>query len=214
MAAPPTRQTLLLRIRDGGDEPSWAEFVEIYTPVLYNFCRARGLQPADASDVVQDVMRILFRSLRSFEYDPKRGTFRSWLFTITRREVNRHLKRLANRETTGSDSGMVRALEDTPDPREEQDWEFDYRLQMFRWASEKIRGEFRDDHWDAFTRTAIGSEPAEAVAESLGLTRAAVYLARSRITKRLRETILSVAAESWELDAAKEKDSPPDKSAP
>lgn len=200
MAAPSTRQTLLLRIRENGDEPSWTEFVEIYTPVLYNFCLARGLQPADASDVVQDVMRILFRVLRGFEYDQEQGTFRSWLFTVTRREVNRHLKRLSKRELTGSDTRAVKVLEENPDPREEHDWDLDYRLQMFRWASGKIRGDFRDDHWEAFVRTAIDSRPAAEVAEELGLSRAAVYLAKSRIMKRLRDTIHSVAADSWELD--------------
>lgn len=198
MSSSPTRPTLLLRLRESGDEESWAEFVEIYTPLVHRYCLNRGLQPADADDIVQDVMRSLFRALRDFHYDPARGSFRSWLYTVTRHEVNRHLKRLSKLPRTGNSTTLVLKIEETPDPREERDWDLEYRRQMFAWAAESIRAEFSETHWQAFTRTTLdGADPAE-VGEELGLSRAAVYIAKSRIVKRLRDKISSVAAESWE----------------
>ena len=199
MAGPRTRQTLLLRIRNEGDEHSWSEFVELYTPLLYNFCLKRGLQPADAKDAVQEVMRSLARALRNFEYDPERGTFRSWLFTITRREVGRILKKNARQPLSGG-SAIVATLDNTPDEAEEKDWDLDYRLQLFQWACERARPEFNDQHWTAFTRTAIEERKAGEVAADLGMTTAAVYIAKSRIVNRIRAIIRSVAAESWEFD--------------
>ena len=121
---------------------------------------------------------------------------------MTRREVGRHLKRLASRETTDGHSKILRHLESAPDPREEHDWDLDYRRQMLRWASARIHDEFNETHWRAFRLSAIECRPAEKVGHELGMSCAAVYAARSRITKRLRETILSVAAESWELEMA------------
>lgn len=200
MAGPQTRNTLLLRIRNDGDDYSWGEFVELYTPLLFSFSLKRGLQPADAHDVVQEVMRSLARALRNFEYDPAKGTFRSWLYTVTRNEVNRVLKHNAKRPLTGG-SSVVALLDSTPDAKEERDWDLDYRRQMFHWACERARPDFSEQHWRAFMLTALEGKRAEEVAAELECTKAAVYIAKSKIVKRLREIIHSVAAESWELDA-------------
>ena len=63
MAEPPlTRITLLARIRDGRDGDAWQEFVQIYGPVVYRFARNRGLQDADAADLMQDVLRSVARN--------------------------------------------------------------------------------------------------------------------------------------------------------
>src|SRR5262245_33587255 len=81
---PVTRASLLVRLRDGDDPKAWTEFLEIYAPVVYRFARNRGLQDADAADIMQDVLRSVSSAVGRLEYDAKRGTFRGWLFTITR----------------------------------------------------------------------------------------------------------------------------------
>ena len=82
-----TRSSLLLRIRDAQDDFAWGEFVEIYSPLVYGFARKQGLQDADAIDVTQDVLRIVSRTIGRLDYDPLRGSFRGWLFTIVRNEL-------------------------------------------------------------------------------------------------------------------------------
>jgi RNA polymerase sigma-70 factor (ECF subfamily) len=154
-------------------------------------------------DAVQEVMRTLARALRSFEYDPARGTFRSWLYTVTRREVGRLLKRNARQPLSGG-SAYVAILDNTPNESEERDWDLDYRLQLFEWACERARPDFNSQHWRAFTMTALEERPAEEVAAALETTVAAVYVAKSRIVHRIRTLIHSVAAESWEIDAARD----------
>jgi len=67
---PITQPTLLLRIRDTEDEASWERFVKIYTPLVFGYCRKRGLQEADASDVAQEVMRTVAQLINRFEYAP------------------------------------------------------------------------------------------------------------------------------------------------
>ena len=72
MAEPPlTRVTLLARLKDGRDADAWREFVQLYGPVVYRFARNRGLQDADAADLMQDVMRSVARNAHRMEYDPK-----------------------------------------------------------------------------------------------------------------------------------------------
>ena len=50
---PNTRASLLIRLRDAGDERAWAEFTQIYAPFIKRVARGRGLQDADADDLVQ-----------------------------------------------------------------------------------------------------------------------------------------------------------------
>ncbi len=54
---PATRQSLLVRLKDPRDEQAWSEFVAIYTPLVDRLARAKGLQPADAADLAQEVFR-------------------------------------------------------------------------------------------------------------------------------------------------------------
>src|SRR5437588_509207 len=81
---PVTRASLLVRIRDGRDRDAWRQFVRLYAPVVYGFARKRGLQDADAADLMQEVFRSVAAAAGRLDYDPARGTFRSWLYTVTR----------------------------------------------------------------------------------------------------------------------------------
>ena len=45
---------LLERVRDRTDATAWAEFVELYQPVLRAFVRQHGVREADIQDVVQE----------------------------------------------------------------------------------------------------------------------------------------------------------------
>ena len=53
---PETRDSLLVRMRDPRDGQAWAEFVQIYEPVVYRLARGQGLQDADARDLTQQVL--------------------------------------------------------------------------------------------------------------------------------------------------------------
>lgn len=196
-----TRQTLLQRIKDRGDQAAWEEFVEIYAPVIYHFTLGRGLPPADAADVVQEVMRSVAGAMAGFDYDPGKGSFRSWLFTVVRNQIASHFRHKSRRpKTTGRTTAMRMAENESADAGGEDVWEREYRRQMFAWAAEKVRGEFGEATWAAFWRTAVLEEGASAVAADLGMSKASVYVAKSRAVKRIRETIAAVADERWERE--------------
>lgn len=54
--SPEIHASLILRVHDRADQQAWCEFVEIYQPVIYRLARYKGLQHADAEDVVQQVL--------------------------------------------------------------------------------------------------------------------------------------------------------------
>src|SRR5678810_1480276 len=70
--------------RQGSNHVAWQEFVNLYGPVIYGFARKRGLQDADAADLMQDVLRSVSGAIGRLDYDRNQGTFRGWLFTISR----------------------------------------------------------------------------------------------------------------------------------
>jgi RNA polymerase sigma-70 factor (ECF subfamily) len=188
-----TRASLLLRIRDPHDGLAWSEFVRLYAPLLHAYAMKHGLQDADAADLAQDTLRNVLRAAPEFVYDPARGSFRGWLFAVARNEVRRFAHR-RTRQVAGTGDSDVRAMLDEHPAREcgPDEWDHEYRLNLFRWAAERVRVEFRENTWQAFWRTAVGGEDAAVVAAALSLTVGAVYIARSRVTARIRKEIETV----------------------
>jgi len=189
--SPATRASLLVRLRDGGDAEAWREFVHLYAPVIYGFVRKRGLQDADAADLMQEVLRSVSNAAHRLEYDPARGTFRGWLFTVTRNKVFNFLESRSRRVQGSGDSGMQRRLEQHADGVGElsADWEADYQRAMAAQAMERVKGEFQTATWEAFILTAVeGRTPAQ-VSARVGLSVGAIYVAKSRVIARLRQEI-------------------------
>ncbi len=109
-----TRPSLLVRMRDAQNDQAWSEFVEIYSPLVYGFSRKQGLQDADALDTTQEVRRIVVRSIGRLDYDPRRGSFRGWLFTIVRNELNDWFRKQKSSVVGTGDSTVRRQFDELP----------------------------------------------------------------------------------------------------
>ncbi|MEO0963800.1 MAG: sigma-70 family RNA polymerase sigma factor [Planctomycetota bacterium] len=182
-----TRLSLILRLRDPEDTDSWAEFVCVYGPFVYSIARGRGLQDADACDLVQDVMREVSRSVSRFEPDPAMGKFRGWLGVITRRVLARFFEKSKTQVPgTGGTAHLV-GLSNLSVDEEEERWDREFRAHVFRWAAERVRGEFAESTWRAFWLTAVEGVAAREAAEACEISVGAVYIAKSRVLSRLRE---------------------------
>ncbi len=189
---PITQPTLLLRIRDADDADSWERFVKLYTPLVFGYCRQRGLQEADASDVAQEVMRTVAQSIQRFEYNRDKGTFRGWLLAVTRNKLLKYFTKI-QRVPLGSGRTTIHAkLEATPDATETDHWDRAYQQRLFQWACSEVQDEFTPKTWSAFCQTAIDNQPPHQVASALGTSLGAVYIAKSRVIARIRKQIESV----------------------
>jgi RNA polymerase sigma factor (sigma-70 family) len=192
MADPPsTRPSLLLRLRDNQDHAAWTEFGEVYGPLIYGFFRRQGLQDADAADVMQEILRVVAVAIKQLEYDPERGSFRAWLFVVARNQLLRFRARQDRPGRGTGDSSDQRRLEDVPAREDEPDaeWDEEYERRRFAWAAERVRGQVQPATWQAFWRTAVEGQSGQEVAEALGMSVAAVYLAKSRVMARLKQEI-------------------------
>ena len=176
-----TPVSLLERLRSSKDSSAWHLFASIYTPFLYKQAQHLNLQIADAADLVQEVLLVAFHKLPSFQYDPK-GSFRKWLVTIARN------KWILNYRRCSPQVGI--ALPDVPAPDEREELEEkEYRYFLVRQALSNIQSGFPITTWTAFQEYALAGLPAHQVAARLGLTINSVYVAKSRVLKRLRDEL-------------------------
>jgi RNA polymerase sigma-70 factor (ECF subfamily) len=193
---PQTRPSLLIRIRNTQDKEAWLQFVQIYGPVVYGYGRKHGLQDADAADLMQEVLHAVSAAAGRLDYDPRRGSFSGWLFTVAHHKLCDLLTR-RNRQGQGSgDTGLHEWLGQQPARQEDVDrWDQEYERRLFTWAAEQVREHFQDSTWQAFWQTAVEGRSGQAVAQELKMTVAAVYLAKSRVMARLRAQIQHLEAE-------------------
>jgi RNA polymerase sigma factor (sigma-70 family) len=190
-----TQPSLLLRIRQPADGDAWRQFVELYAPLVYGFLRKQGLQDADAADVAQDVLRTVAQRISDLDYDRSRGSFRGWLFSI----VNSRLmdfRRRNQRERALVAQAAEAAQPDPEDTASSGEWDLDYERQVFHAAAERVRGDFGESAWRAFWQAAVEGRPAKEIAAQLGMSPAAVYLAKARVMNRIREELEILTGES------------------
>src|SRR5437868_2243301 len=107
-SAPETRPSLLIRLADRADEAAWREFAQIYTPLIQRLARRKGLQPADADDLAQQVLTAVCRAIDRWQVDPQRGRFRTWLFRIAQNLMINALTRRAPDRGAGDTDMLVR----------------------------------------------------------------------------------------------------------
>ncbi len=189
--APITRATLLLRLRNAGDADAWSDFIRDYGPMLYRFVRSRGLQDADAADLVQDVLRSVGMAIGRLEYQKEKGGFRAWLFTITRNKLYTYFERRQRAGPTGNDTAQFELLNQATDRRSplDEQWELEHQRQLVAKAVERMKPQIEPKTWAAFELTAIDGLSAVEAGKRLGMKSGAIYVARSRVTAKLRTEV-------------------------
>lgn len=177
-----TPLSLLQRLQLAPAAGSWERFVDLYTPLLFAWAAQLGLSEHDAADLVQDVFATLVEKLPAFRYDESKS-FRAWLKTVLR---NRWRQWCRKRVATAGDSALagVARADDGPDLAEQE-----YRRLLAQRALAVMQADFEPATWKACWELVARGRPAADVAAELGVTVNAVYLAKSRVLRRLREEL-------------------------
>ena len=188
--SPETRLSLIVRLKDRRDREAWDEFLEIYRPLVYRLALAKGLQHADAEDVVQQVFGSVARAVDRWQPDAERAGFRTWLTTIARNAIINALSRRPLDRASGDTAERELLAECVADPAESQRLLVESRREVFQWAARRVREEFERETWDAFWLIAVEGRDVAHAAATLGKQPGAIYAARSRVMRRLRQIVL------------------------
>jgi len=190
---PATSPTLLGELWDLKNERAWGKFLTQYKPLIDAWCARWGLQPADTEEVTAKVLYDLARAMPTFRYDPAQR-FRAWLRVVVDNAVRTYWRDLGRRPgARGSgDPEVLKNLAQTADPGEvdglvqELEETIDRDLARAQEVLARVRARVKDHTWQAYWRTVIEGQPAKEAAAQLGLTTAAVYVAKKRVGDMLR----------------------------
>ena len=170
------------------DDAAWHRMVQLFTPLVYQWARRSGLGEHDSADVVQDVFAGTLRGIKRFSRVHPGDTFRGWLHQITRNKIaDFHRQRTGSPVAEGGSAATMR-LRDVAQEAQfvSRDDDAESTECLVRRGLELIRGEFEPRTWLAFEAAATGERPATEIASELGMSVGAVYVAKSRVIKRLR----------------------------
>lgn len=213
----PTNSSLLVRIRASDDTESWREFFNLYKNSIAGLAMTGGLSRAEADEVLQETMLAVSRGIGTFEYNREVGSFKGWLFTITRRAMYRQLRKRApagertsgtrtpNREldivtVTPADSQLTPsdpsedelALLPDPAPGLEQRFEREWRQAILAVALKRVGQQIKPKQFQMFDLYVTQQLPMSKVTRMLKVNAAQVYMAKIRVSALLRQTVASL----------------------
>jgi RNA polymerase sigma-70 factor (ECF subfamily) len=193
-----TSTYLLEGLRDRANAAVWQEFIDRYRPMIVRYGIRLGLNSADAEDVAQQTLVSFCTSYQQGKYDRNKGRLRHWLFGIARNQIANWSRRKRSREVQIPDAsdqtGFFAGIGD--DDAIERVWEQEWRDTLMQQCLAEIRREVEPHTFEAFDLFAAKGLPAEQVAEKLGMSANAVFSAKRRILRRVRE-LLPKLDEIW-----------------
>lgn len=184
------------------DVEAWHRLLYLYHPLVYRWCRASGLEEFDVADVIQEVFLSVSQGLIRFLTTSPRGTFRAWLWGITRHKLADHYRRKSGGPVPWGGNQFDEFLQqfsDEPPENREPAEKRTVEIQLLNRAVALLRSEFSAPIWNAFWRTVVEQEATRDVAEDLGMTPQAVRQARYRVLRRFRLELQDLGEDLWGL---------------
>jgi len=183
-----TTTQILEELEDSNDSHVWKNFCDHFNPVVVRFARRLGLSAVDAEDAAQEAMMTFLRAFRSGKYQPAKGRLSDWLFGVARRVIlnlrgRRPLELLIADKATGTSFWDL--IQDDHDIK--TTWETEWQQMVLSRCLEQVRREVDHRIFNAFELYALCDKPVDEVTKSLGMSRNAVYIAKSRVLSRLRQ---------------------------
>lgn len=191
-----TRPTLLWRVRNWEDGDSWSEFHRLYRRLIYGRARRAGLSHPDAEDVAQEVFKRVAETIRDFDLDPARGSFRGWLMKLTQWRIADRFESRAQQPAVSppaprdDTAPRTATIERVPAPLDDEDeWDREWREHVLAAASERLARQVQPRHFQIFDLHVRQHWPVLKVATELGSNPASIYVICHRLSKKLKAEV-------------------------
>src|SRR5262245_53820429 len=183
-----TRQSLLLRAQIG-ETDAWKDLTDLYRPLILGWLNRQGVPGHDLEDLSQEVLLSVVKHLPGFQHSGQRGAFRSWLRTIVCRRTADYWRALDTDIQASGGSGAIAALQAIADPDSElnRQWDEEHDRYVLDCLLDLVDEEFEPITLQAFRRLAFDGVSGAEAAKDLGLSVAAVYVAKCRVLARIRQ---------------------------
>jgi RNA polymerase sigma-70 factor (ECF subfamily) len=183
-----TRQSLLLRAQTG-ETNAWKDLTDLYRPLILAWLHRQGVPARDREDLSQEVLLSVVKHLPGFQHSGQRGSFRCWLRTIVCSRTADYWRALdADTQAKGGSSATA-ALQEIADPDSalNRQWDEEHDRYVLHCLLDLVKEEFEPITLQAFRRLALDGVSGAEAAQELGLSVAAVYVAKSRVLARIRQ---------------------------
>jgi RNA polymerase sigma-70 factor (ECF subfamily) len=189
---------MLEGLQHADNQTVWNQFVQRYRPMIVSYAQRLGLNKTDAEDAAQQTLVAFCTAYVEGKYHREQGRLRTWLFGIAKRQIWNLRRRGRGREVQIVDNPSETDFFDrkAEDDQQEKIWDEEWRNAVLRQCLSEVRNDFDEKSLQAFELFAHQGWPAARVAEHLDITSNAVFIAKHRIMKRIRE-ILPRMEEIW-----------------
>ena len=207
----PTRRSLLIRLRDWGDQASWQDFFDTYWQLIYNVATKAGLTDTEAQEVVQETVIAVAKKISEFKTDPAHGSFSAWLMQLTRLRIadqfrNRGeagvqasacqaahgIQGTLKRELQPDDTGSTGVTDRIPDPAGlplGKLWSEEWENNLIAVALEQVKRQVSAKQYQMFDLHALQNLSVQDTARTLQVSTASVYMAKHRVARLLKNEI-------------------------
>jgi RNA polymerase sigma-70 factor (ECF subfamily) len=185
-----TTTQILEDLKSSNDALAWNSFRDHFYPVVVNFAKSLGLSATYAEDAAQETMLTFLKAFRDGRYNKEKGRLGSWVFGVARRVILNFRKQLP-RERTIADSSTGTSFWDmiADDSAVKHTWETQWRRMVLERCLQQVRREFDSRVFKAFELYALSEKSVAEVGRTLGMSRNAIYVAKSRVLSRLRRLL-------------------------
>ncbi len=197
-----TRSSLLRRLKSWDDQDSWQDFFNTYSKLIHAVARKAGLSDAEAQDVVQETVLLVAKKMPEFNYDPAIGSFKSWLLLLTRRRIEKQLrKRLPAKDPSlrrPGDTKRTATIERIPDPAGldlEAVWEEEWEKNLWTAALARVKEQISAKHYQMFDLYVLQEWPVKEVARALDVSVTHVYVNKHRVARLLKRELKKLGRE-------------------
>lgn len=194
-----TRRSLIERLHNWQDQRSWDQFYRTYWRLIYAVAKQAGLRDDEAWDTVQETILTIAKQSRAGGYDPEKGSFKKWLWHITRWRIKDRF-RMRTPETApvnGEEENGIPDVADLPDQNGESlesVWEREWQRNLIKAATERVKMQVNPKHFQIFDYCILQGMSTNDVRHKLGVSLAQIYLVRHRVGALLRKEIEELKA--------------------
>lgn len=198
-----TRKSLIERLGNWEDQKSWDEFYKRYWKLIYSVALKSGLRSEEALDAVQETIIVIAKQQKEHRYDPKMGSFKSWLLNQTRWRIGDQFRKRAKDtamvkpqwESEERNTATMDRYEDEKANQLESIWEAEWKKSLTDRALSSVKARVNPKQFQIFDCYVVKDWSVLQVTRELGVSIAQVYLAKHRIGALVKKEILALEQE-------------------
>jgi len=200
-----TRKSLIARLENWEDQRTWDEFYQIYWKLIYSVGIKAGLRHDEAFDTVQETILSIAKQSKKNLYDPKQGSFKTWLMNMTRWRINDQFRK-RKKDTAMPGGGwdddrktaIIDRLEDPKGALLERMWDVEWKKNVADMALVKVKTQVSPKQYQIFDYYVVKQWDAKKVQDQLGVSMAQVYLAKHRVGSVLKKELAKLEKDAKE----------------